>query len=77
MMCHAVTRYISIGRPSVLLTNCWACYPSHEQPPLSDVQELTSKGRLHTTDDDIVLILRTPTPIPSRSDKLNTVGRAP
>ena len=33
-------------------------------------------GRLHTTDDDIVLLVRNPTLPPTRSDKPNPVGRA-
>ena len=34
------------------------------------------EGRLHTTDDDIVLLVRNPTLPPTRSDKSNPVGRA-
>ena len=34
------------------------------------------KGRLHTTDDDILLLVRKPTLPPTRSDKPNPVGRA-
>ena len=32
-------------------------------------------GRLHTTDDDIVLLVRTPTLSLTRSDKPNSVGQ--
>ena len=39
-------------------------------------QELTGKGRLHTTDDDIVLLVRNLTLPPTRSDEPNSVGRA-
>ena len=69
-------RYVSIGRPSTLRPNFLACYPSHKRPPLSDTQELAGKGRLHTIDDDIVLLVRNPTLPPTRSDKPNSVGRA-
>ena len=74
--CHAMMRYVSIGRPSVLPPDCLACYLSHKRPSLSDIKELTGKGRLHTTDDDIVLLGRNPTLSPTRSDKPNSVGRA-
>ena len=73
--CHATIRYISIGRPSALPPDVLACYPSHKRPSLSDIQELAGKGRLHTTDDDIVLLVRNPTLLPTRSDKPNSVGR--
>ena len=33
------------------------------------------EGRLHTTDDDLVLLARNPTLPPTRSDKPNPVGR--
>ena len=69
-------RYISIGRPSVLPPNFLACYPSNKRPSLADIQELAGKGRLHTTDDDIVLLVRNPTLPPTRSDKSNSLGRA-
>ena len=53
-----------------------ACYPSHKRPYLSDIQELAGKGRLHTTDDDIALLVRNPTLPPTRSGEPNSVGRA-
>ena len=56
--CHAMTRYVSIGRPSVLPPDLWACYLSHKHASLSDIKGLSDKGRLHTTDDDIVLLVR-------------------
>ena len=55
LMCHAMMRYISIGRPSVLPPDFLACYLSHKRPSLPDLKELAGKGRLHTIDDDIVL----------------------
>ena len=66
--CHAMMRYVSIGRPSVLPPDVLACYLSHKRPSLSDLKEVAGKGRLHTTDDDIVLIVRNPTLPPTRSD---------
>ena len=68
-------RYVSIGRPSVLPPDLLACYLSHKRPSLSDIKELADKGRLHTTDNHIVLLVRTPTLPPTRSDKPNSVGR--
>ena len=53
-----------------------ACYLSHKRPSFSDLKELAGKGRLHTTDDDIVLLVRNPTLPPTRSDKPNSTGRA-
>ena len=50
--------------------------PSPKRPSLSDIQELAGKGRLHTTDDDIVLLVRNTTLPPTSSDKPNSVGRA-
>ena len=74
--CHAAMRYISIGRPSVLPPDFLACYLSHKRPSLSDIQNLVGRGRLHTTDDDIVQLVRNPTSPPTRSEKSNSVGRA-
>ena len=74
--CHAMMRYVSIGRPSVLPPDFLAYYPSHKRPFLSDIKGLAGKGRLHTTDDDIVLLVRNPTLPPTRSDTPNSVGRA-
>ena len=54
----------------------FACYPPHKRPSLSDIQELADKGRLYTTDDDVILLVRNPTQPPTRSDKPNSVGRA-
>ena len=59
--CDAAMRYITIGRPSALPADFLSCYRSHKRPSLSDIQELADKGRLHTTDDDIVLLVRNPT----------------
>ena len=73
--CHAMIRYVSIGRPSALPPDVLACYLSHRRSSLSDIQELADKGGLHTTDDDIVQLVRNPTLPPTRSDKPNSVGR--
>ena len=53
-----------------------ACYPSHKRPFLSGIKELAGKGRLHITDDDIVLLARNSTLLPTRSGKPNSVVRA-
>ena len=74
--CHAIMHYVSIGRPSVLPPEFLVCYPSHNRPSLSDIQELAGKGRLHTTDDDIVLLVRNPTLPPTRCEKPNSVELA-
>ena len=50
--CHAAVCYITIGRPPILSPDFLSCYPSHKRRALLDTQELTNKGRLHTTDDD-------------------------
>ena len=73
--CHAMMRYVFIGRPSVLPPDVLACYLSHRRPSLADIKELADKGRLHTTDDEIVLLVRNPTLPPTRSDKPNSVGK--
>ena len=65
--CHAAMPYITIGRPSALPPDVLSNNPS-------DVQKLASKGRLQTTDDDIVLLVRNPTPPPKTSDKPSSVG---
>ena len=74
--CHAMMRYVSTGRPSVLPPDVLACYLSHKPPSLSDLKELAGNGRLYTTGDGIVLLVRNPTLPPIRPDKPNSVGRA-
>ena len=64
------------GRPSVLPPDVLACYLSHKRPSLSDIKELAGKSRLHTTDDDIVLLVRNLTLTPTRPDEPTPVGRA-
>ena len=73
--CHAAMRYIALGRPSTLPADFLSCYPTHKRPSFSDIQELAGKGRLHTT-DDFVLLVRNPTPPPPRSAEPSSVGRA-
>ena len=67
--------YVSIGWPSVLPPDVLACYLSYKGPSLSGIKELAGKGRLHTTDDDIVLLVRNPTLPPKRPHKPNSMGR--
>ena len=57
----------AVGLPVDVL---W-CYPSHNRPSLSDIQELAGKGRLHTINDGIVLLVRNPPP-----DAPSSTGRA-
>ena len=54
----------------------WRGTPRTRIHPPSDLKELADKGPLHTTDDDIVLLVCNRTPPPTRSDKPNSVGRA-
>ena len=63
--CHTAMRYIIISRPPALPPDFLSCYPSHQRPSLSDIQELAGKGRLHTTNDDIALLVGNPTPPPT------------
>ena len=69
-------RYITIGRSSALSPDVLSYYLSHKRPSLSDIQELAGKGRLHTTDNDIVLLVRNPTPPLKTSVESSSVGRA-
>ena len=62
----------AVGLPVDVL---W-CYPSHNRPSLSDIQELAGKGRLHTINDGIVLLVRNPTPPLTTSADPSSVGRA-
>ena len=71
--CHAAMRYITIGRPPALPPDVLLRYSSHRRPSLSEIYELANIGRLHTT-DDIVLLVRNPTAMPMR-DSPNSVGR--
>ena len=56
--CYAALRYILLGRPLALPTEVSSRFPSHQRPPFLEIQELAGKGRLHTTDEDIVLLVR-------------------
>ena len=67
-------RYIVLGRPA-LPANPVLCFPSHKRPSFSEIQEIAVKGRLHITDDGIVLFIRRWTPSP-RSDLQRPVGSA-
>ena len=57
-------RYIIIGRPPALPADVMPCFPSHQRSSFSGIQELAGKGRLHTTDNGIVLIVGQLTPPP-------------
>ena len=53
-----------------------ACYSLHKPPPPSKIEELAGKGRLHTTEDDIILLVRKLILPPTKSDKSNSEGGA-
>ena len=72
--CHAPMRYIALGRPPALPDDLLSCFPSHQRPSFSEIQELAGKRRLHTTDDDAVLLVRQSTPQPA-SNSQSPVGR--
>ena len=55
-------RYIAFGRPPALPDDFLSCFPSHQCPSLSEIQELAGKGQPYTTDDGTVLLVRQPTP---------------
>ena len=74
-VCHAAMRYIALGRPPALPDDFLSCFPSHQRPSFSEIEELAGKGRFHTTDDGTVLLVRQPTPQP-RPDSQRPVGRA-
>ena len=66
---RAMPRYVNLYRPAVgLPPDVLARYPAHKRPSLSDIQELAGKGPVHTTNDDIVLLVRNPTSPPIMSD---------
>ena len=67
-------RYIALGRPPALLDGFVSCFPSHQRPSISEIQELAGKGLLRTTDDGTVLLVRQPTPQPP-PDSQRPVGR--
>ena len=73
--CHAAMRYIALGRPPSLPDEFLSSFPSHQRPSFSEIQELAGKGRLHTTDDGTVLLVRQPTPQPAPYSQ-RPVGRA-
>ena len=73
--CHAAMRYIAYGLPPALLDDLLSCFPSHQRHSFSEIQELAGKGRLYTTDDGTVLLVRQPTPQPA-ADSHRPVGRA-
>ena len=72
---HAAMRYIALGRPAALPDDFLSCFPSHQCPSFSEIQELAGKGRPHTTDDGTVLLVCQPTPQPPPDSQL-PVGRA-
>ena len=51
-------------RPAIvgLAHEVLARFPSHHRTPFSEIQEIAAKSRLHSTDEDIVLLVRNPAP---------------
>ena len=62
-------RYIVLGRPPSLPADFLSCFPSHQRPSFSEIQELTGRSRLHINDDGIVVLVRQPTPQPPDSQR--------
>ena len=67
-------RYIVFSRPPSLPADVFSFFHSHQRPSFSEIRELADDGRLHTTDNGIVLLVRQPTPQPP-SDSQRPVGR--
>ena len=59
---YAAISYILPGRLLALPIETFARFLSHQRPPFSEIHELLGKGRLHTTDEGIALLVRNPTP---------------
>ena len=55
--------YIPLDRPEALPADVLSCSPSHQGPLFSEILELVGKGRLHTTDKGIFLLVRQPSPL--------------
>ncbi len=65
--CAAAIRYLQLGQPSVLPVDFFADVPRAHRTPFSEIRALAHKGRLYTSDHDIVLLVRKPTEPPSSS----------
>ena len=66
---YTATQYVLLGRPLALPTEVLALptevlarFPSHQRSSFSQSEELAGKGRLHTTNEGVVLLLRNPFP---------------
>ncbi|CAB1104650.1 unnamed protein product [Ectocarpus sp. CCAP 1310/34] len=71
---HAI-RFILLGRPSALPSYFLDHLPSARRPPLSEIRDLSNKGRLHVDDDGLVLLVRKQT-TPPLSAATRPGGRA-
>ena len=58
--CQAAISYIVLGRPPAVPPNFLLCFPPHDRPSFSEVQELAGNGRLYTTEEGIALLVRKP-----------------
>ena len=72
---HAASRYIALGQPPFLAADFSSCCRSHQRPSFSEIRELAGKGRPHTTDDGVVLLVHQPPPQPP-SDWQHPMRRA-
>ena len=68
-------RYIVLGRPRTLPTDFLSCFPSHQRPSFSEIQDFTGNGRLDITGDGIVLLVRQ-LPPPPPPDYQRPMGHA-
>ena len=62
---NAAIRFLSMGSPSPFPPDLSIHLPPSQRPDPSDVKILAAKGRLHTDDDGLVLLVHNP-PNPSR-----------
>ena len=66
---------IALGQPPDLPDDVSSCFPSHQCPSFSEIQELAGKGQQQTTDGGTVLLVRQPIP-QTLPDSQRPVGRA-
>ena len=62
MLCHLLIH--CPRRPPALTVKFLARFPSYQRLSCSETKEFAGEGRLHTTYDATVLLVRSPTPPP-------------
>ena len=72
--CNEPMRYRVLGRPEGVHADFLSCSPPHQHPSPSEIREVVGKGRLHTTDNGIILLDRQPSP-PLTPGTQRPVGR--